>query len=146
MHCHPTFSAKSSTKQPSLCKSGCNRYTFSSQSMYLPALSKPQHTQPQRGLHWMHQQCPITATWATDSNSISAYPFEQICAYYFHIGAYPYLCIIDHFSGCIWIYSFRAHEVNNIKFQNIFRDLSVAYDVSEELSSDGVPQLIADSF
>ena len=36
--------------------------------------------------------------------------------------------------------------MNNIKFQNILRDLSVAYDVSEELSSDGVPQLIADSF
>ena len=36
--------------------------------------------------------------------------------------------------------------MNSIKLQNIFRDLFVAYGVSEELSSDGGPRFIADSF
>ena len=36
--------------------------------------------------------------------------------------------------------------MNSIKLQNIFRDLFVAYGVSEELSSDGGPQFMADSF
>ena len=67
----------------------------------------------------------------------SAYPFEQICVGYFHIGAHSYLCIVDHFSGWICVYLLRAHEVNNIKLQNIFRDLFIAYGVSEELCSDG---------
>ena len=36
--------------------------------------------------------------------------------------------------------------MNNIKLQNIFRYLFAAYGVSEELSSDGGPQFMAESF
>ena len=35
--------------------------------------------------------------------------------------------------------------MNNIKLQNIFRDLSTAYGVSKELSSDGGLQFMAES-
>ena len=35
--------------------------------------------------------------------------------------------------------------MNNIKLQNIFRDLSIAYGVSKELSSDGGLQFMAES-
>ena len=74
------------------------------------------------------------------------YPFEQICANYFHIGHFSYLTIVDRFSGWICLYSFKANEVNSATLQKIFRDLFVAYGVSEELSSDGGPQFMSKSF
>ena len=66
------------------------------------------------------------------------YPFEQVCADYFHIGHFSYLTIVD--------YSFKANEVNSTTLQNIFRDLFVAYGVSEELGSDGGSQFMSKSF
>ena len=74
------------------------------------------------------------------------YPFEQICADYFHIGHFSYLTIVDRFSGWICLYSFKANKVNSAILQKIFRDLFVAYGVSEELSSDGGPQFMSKSF
>ena len=74
------------------------------------------------------------------------YPFEQVCADYFHIGHFSYLTIVDRFSGSICIYSFKANEVNSTTLQNIFRDLFVAYRVSYELSSDGGSQFMSESF
>ena len=67
------------------------------------------------------------------------YPFEQVCADCFHIGHFSYLTIVDRLSGWICIYFFKSNEVNSTTLQNIFRDLFVAYGVSEELSSDGGP-------
>ena len=74
------------------------------------------------------------------------YSFEQICADYFHIGVFSYLTVVVHFNGWICIYFLKANEVNSIKLQNIFRDLFVADGVSEELSSNGGPQFMAESF
>ena len=53
---------------------------------------------------------------------------------------------MDRFSGWICVYSFKNQEANHVKLQNIFRDLFIAYGVSEELSSDGGPQLMAEGF
>ena len=74
------------------------------------------------------------------------YLFEQVCAGYFHNGHFSYLTIVDRFSRWICIYYFKANEVNSATLQNIFRDLFVAYGVSEELSSDGGPQFMSKSF
>ena len=57
-----------------------------------------------------------------------------------------YLTIVDRFSEWICLYSFKANEVNSATLQKIFRDLFVAYRVSEELSSDGGPQFMSKSF
>ena len=74
------------------------------------------------------------------------YPFEPVCADYFHIGHFSYLTTVDKFSGWICISSFKANEVNSATLQNIFRDLFVAYGTSEELSSDGGPQFMSKGF
>ena len=39
-----------------------------------------------------------------------------------------------------------THEVNNWTLQHVFRDLFMAYGVSEELSTDGGPQFTAEAF
>ena len=76
----------------------------------------------------------------------TTYLFEHVCADYFHIGHFSHITIIDRISGWICIYSFKANEVNSATLQNIFRDLFVAYGVSEEFSSDGGPQFISKTF
>ena len=77
---------------------------------------------------------------------LPTYPFEQVCADYFHIGHFSYLTIVDRFSGWISIYSFKANEVNSAILQNIFRDLFVAYGASEDFSSEGGPQFMSKGF
>ncbi len=75
-----------------------------------------------------------------------SYPFEQVCADYFHLQGHSYLTIVDRFSGWICIYAFKAHEVHHQMLQRIFRDLFIAYGVSAELSTDGGPQFMATGF
>ena len=65
------------------------------------------------------------------------YPFEKICADYFHIGSYTYLSIVDRFSGWLCIHYFKSGEATSKTLTNVFGDLFIAY---EELSSDGGPQ------
>ena len=72
-----------------------------------------------------------------------SYPFQKVCADYFQIDGHSYLTIVDRFSGCLCIY---AHEVNHRTPQHVFRDLFIAYGVSEELSTDGGPQFTAEAF
>ena len=75
-----------------------------------------------------------------------SYPFQQVCADYFQIEGHSYLAVVDRFSGWLCIYAFKAHEVNHRTLQHIFRDLFIAYGVSEELSADGGPQFTAEAF
>ena len=72
-----------------------------------------------------------------------SYPFQKVCADYFQIDGHSYLTIVDRFSGWLCIY---AHEVNHRTLQHVFRDLFIAYGVSEELSTDGGPQFTAEAF
>ncbi len=72
-----------------------------------------------------------------------SYPFQQVCADYFKITGHSYLTIVDRFSGWICIYAFKAHEIRHQTLQRVFRDLFIAYGVSEELSTDGGPQFMA---
>ena len=74
------------------------------------------------------------------------YPFEQVCADYFHIIYFSYLTVLDRFSRWTCFYSFKVNKVNHATLQNIFRDLFVAFGVSEKLSSDGGPQFMSKSF
>jgi len=74
------------------------------------------------------------------------YPFQQICSDYFEIGSHAYLTIVDRFSAWICVYALKAHEVNGKTLVNIFRNLFVAYGVSEELSSDGDPKYMCSEF
>ena len=75
-----------------------------------------------------------------------SYPFQQICTDYFKITGHSYLTIVDRFSGWICIYALKAHEVRHQTLQRIFRDLFIAYGVSDELSTDGGPQFMAKDF
>ena len=75
-----------------------------------------------------------------------SYPFQQICSDYFQLGSHTYLSIVDRFTAWICLYSFRPHQATHVKLQDIFRDLFVAYGVSEELSTDGGPQFTSAGF
>ncbi|CAB4033368.1 Transposon Ty3-I Gag-Pol poly [Paramuricea clavata] len=75
-----------------------------------------------------------------------SYPFQQVCADYFQIEGHSYLAVVDRFSGWLCNYAFKAHEVNHWTLQHIFRNLFIAYGVSEELSTDGGPQFTAEAF
>ena len=74
------------------------------------------------------------------------YPFEQICADYFHIGGHAYISIIDRFSGWLIIYFFKEGEMNSKTLIGVFRELFTAYGAPEELSSDGCPQFTSMEF
>ena len=87
-----------------------------------------------------HHAEPLTITPSP------SYPFQQVCADYFQIEGHSYLTVVDRFSGWLCIYAFHAHEVNNWTLQHVFRDLFMAYGVSEELSTDGGPQFTAEAF
>ena len=64
---------------------------------------------------------------------------------FFHLNDYTYLSIVDRFSGWLCIYYFSG-EATSETLINIFRDLFIAYGVSEILSSDGGPQFTSAEF
>ena len=74
------------------------------------------------------------------------YPFQQVCADYFSIEQYSYLSIVDRFSGWLCVYHCKNNQMDSKTLVNIFRELFVAYGVSEEVSSDGGPQFKSKEF
>ena len=42
-----------------------------------------------------------------------SYPLEKVCVDYFQIQGYSYLSVVDSFSGCLCIYSFKDSEVHS---------------------------------
>ena len=73
------------------------------------------------------------------------YPFEKICADYFHINDHSYLNIVDRFSGWLCLYYFKPGEMTSSTLINILRDLFIAYGAPKEFSSDGGPQFISNN-
>ena len=74
------------------------------------------------------------------------YPFQQVCADYFSIVHHSYLTVVDRFSGWLCVYHCKKNEMDAKTLINIFRELFVAYGVSEEISSDGGPQFKSKDF
>ena len=74
------------------------------------------------------------------------YPFQKICADFFHIGSHGYLSVADRFSAWLSIYHFRPGQLTSKSVINELRNLFIAYGVSEEVSNDGGPQFTSEVF
>ena len=74
------------------------------------------------------------------------WPFQRVCAGYFHHKGHNYLTIVNRFSGWSCIYHFKAGTINSMNLINIWRDLYIFYGAPVEFSSDGWPQFTAQVF
>ena len=74
------------------------------------------------------------------------YPFQKICADFFHIGSHGYLSVVDRFSAWLSIFHFKPGQLTSKSVINELRNLFIAYGVSEEISSDGGPQFTSEMF
>lgn len=73
------------------------------------------------------------------------WPFQQICADYFHIGNHNYLTMVDRFSGWISLHHFKNEATAELLVKEC-RSLFMAYGVPEEFCSDGGPQFKSEIF
>ena len=74
------------------------------------------------------------------------WPFQRVCADYFHHKGLKYLTIVDRFNGWPCIYHFKAGTMNSMNLINICRDIFISYGAPVEISSDGGPQFTAQVF
>ena len=72
--------------------------------------------------------------------TLASYPFQCICADYFHYGGYNYLVIADHYSN--WPIVERAQEGAK-GLIDCLRRYFTTYGIPDELSSDSGPEFIA---
>ena len=143
---HSLFIEKCDLKQPSLSQQSVTGMQFrANQCVYWPGLDSSIRNH-RSTYHDCIRNAPSQPPEPLILTVSPTYPFVQVCADYFQTVHFSYLTIVDRFSGWICIYSFKANEFNSKTPQNIFRDLFVAYVVSEELSSDRGLQFMSKSF
>ena len=73
---------------------------------------------------------------------LSAYPFQCICADYFHYKGFNYLVIVDRYSN--WPIVEKAQNGAQ-GLVNTLRITFATYGIPDELSSDGGPEFVAHS-
>ena len=65
------------------------------------------------------------------------YPFQSICADFFHYGGHNYLVIVDRYSN--WPIVEKAHEGSKGLITSLMKTFTT-FGISDELSSDGGPE------
>ncbi|XP_064403496.1 coiled-coil and C2 domain-containing protein 1-like [Halichondria panicea] len=83
---------------------------------------------------------PSQAALRPTSPMLSVYPFQCICADYFHYQGCNYIVIIDQYSN--WPIVERAKD-GATGLINVLRHTFATYGIPDELSSDGGPEFIA---
>ena len=83
---------------------------------------------------------PSQATLTPNPPTPTKYPFQCICADFFHHRGHNYLVIIDRYSN--WPIVERARD-GAIGLINILRHTFATYGIPDELSSDGGPEFTA---
>ena len=74
---------------------------------------------------------------------VAEYPFQLVVGDYFSIQGYNYLVLGDRFSGWISLYSTGKGEFDGKKLEEILRDYFTTFNIPEEFSSDGGPQMMS---
>ena len=70
------------------------------------------------------------------------YPFQRICADYFHCKGHQYLVIVDRYSN--WVIIEKSEEGSNGLLKTL-RKIFATYGIPDELSSDGGPEFSSSS-
>lgn len=87
-----------------------------------------------------HSNAPSNPNAPPQQITVPEYPFQMICADFFHYRGNPYLIIVDRYSG--WPIVKRAQE-GATGLINALKDTINIFGVPEELSSDGGTEFTA---
>lgn len=94
----------------------------------------------------MYKIAPGQAKEPIEMCATPEWPFQKVCADYFHHKGHDQLTIVDRFSGWPCIYHFKAGTMNSMNLINICRDLFISYGAPVEFSFDGGLQFTAQVF
>ena len=89
---------------------------------------------------YCNQMAPSQAALPPTSPIIAAYPFQCICADYFHYQGVNYLVIVDRYSN--WPIVEKAQDGSQGLIA-VLRRTFATYGIPDELSSDGGPEFVA---
>ena len=87
-----------------------------------------------------NRMAPSQAALPPTPPTLPEYPFQCICADYFHYQGHTYLVIVDRYSN--WPIVERAKDGAK-GLINVLRQTFATYGIPDELSSDGGPEFIA---
>lgn len=90
-----------------------------------------------------NRMAPSQAALPPTPTILPEYPFQCICADYFHYYGHHYLVIVDRYSN--WPIVERAKEGAQ-GLINALRQTFATYGIPDELSSDGGPEFVAGQF
>ena len=74
-----------------------------------------------------------------------AYPYQQICLDFFHMGHHTYLACVDRFSGWLTIFHFKK-RATSAELISACRSVFMQNGVAEQVCTDGGPQLTSSEF
>ena len=87
-----------------------------------------------------NRMAPSQAALPPTPPTLPEYPFQCICADYFHYQGYTYLVIVDRYSN--WPIVERAKDGAQ-GLINVLRHTFATFGIPDELSSDGGPEFVA---
>ncbi len=87
-----------------------------------------------------NRMAPSQAALPPTPPTLPEYPFQCICADYFHYQGHTYLVIVDRYSN--WPIVERARDGAQ-GLINVLRQTFATYGIPDELSSDGGPEFVA---
>ena len=110
-------------------------------SIFWPGITNDIHATRANCRH-CNRMAPSQAALPPTPPILSAYPFQCICADYFHYQGFHYLVIVDRYSN--WPIVERAQDGTQ-GLINTRRKTFATYGIPDELSSDGGPEFVAHS-
>ena len=110
-------------------------------SIFWPGITKDIHEKRANCEH-CNRIAPSQAAMPPTPPIISAYPFQCVCADYFHYQGFNYLVIVDRYSN--WPIVERAQDGAQGLIKTL-RQTFATYGIPDELSSDGGPVFVAHS-
>ena len=110
-------------------------------SIFWPGITNDIHETRANCQH-CNRMAPSHAALPPTPPVMSAYPFQCICADYFHYQGFNYLVIVDRYSN--WPIVERAQDGAQ-GLINTLRKNFATYGIPDELSSDGGPEFVAHS-
>ena len=75
-----------------------------------------------------------------------SYPFQHICADFFHVAGDTYISVVDRFSGWPIIHCYGRQHVTAERLIELCRAVFATYGVPESISTDGGPQFASIAF
>ena len=108
-------------------------------SIFWPGITTDIHT-TRANCTYCNQMAPSQAALPPVPPVIAAYPFQCICADYFHYQGVSYLVIVDRYSN--WPIVERAQDGSK-GLITVLRRTFATYGIPDELSSDGGPEFVA---